>query len=238
MTQLLKPALAAFALCAANSAFALEFNSSQPFTPQTPFIQDDQYDFLSWVSYNTEDSRQHAANDLITGAAYNSIYGANLNFAYGNAALTAFDDGQTVTYLSAYTAFGPFSFSLNGLDAAAFIGGPLFGSSTLTLIGYNGANTVGSFTLDLNANAFQWYDSPLAGQALTRLEIVSAGPGQRWLIDKLDIVPNNYPAGEAPPPLPAVPEPETWPLMLLGVSAAVGRTLSRRRAQTRAGVPA
>ncbi|KPC54636.1 PEP-CTERM sorting domain-containing protein [Amantichitinum ursilacus] len=166
----------------------------------------------------------------ISQADYATLFGATLAFpssAYALINARYFDSTFMLQGLPP-AMFAPLpAFYFGGAEAAAFTpayGGPEFVSSTITFNGYNGDTLVASDTFDLSSTSFSWLASSFASTPITQLDIVSAGLGQRWLIDKLALTPI-VPLTE----VAAVPEPETWALLLLGLGASCARWRQQRR---------
>ncbi|KPC55180.1 PEP-CTERM sorting domain-containing protein [Amantichitinum ursilacus] len=251
MSHLIKAASGLVCLALAMQAHAINFDHVASYYPASA-------DFSRVAGLSGTDKYGNVQTELHTGDAwaidgppegtpvytvssdyYNAHFGA-LTFDYGSHALFnyLYNDDPVVLAAGGYYTLGggdpvyvdTIPFVLQGLDAAAFTqswGGGAFSSSTLTINGYNGDALVGSFTVNLSDTAFQWYDTPFADTPLTAVSFVSGGLGQRWLIDDLDIVYiKDLPA--VANPLAAVPEPETWALMGLGMMGLVARRQQRK----------
>ncbi|GAB7128274.1 hypothetical protein JCM19000A_27810 [Silvimonas sp. JCM 19000] len=174
---------------------------------------------------------------LVTSAGYQAAYGVSLPFPSSQYALI--NTGYFGTELTVDNFYidpdfnihyaSPFLFT--GVEAAAFsdaIGNGSFSSNTVTFEGYSNNQLVATFTADLSDTSFNWYASSFATTPIDRLEILSSGPGKRWLIDKIGLTYLEDATLAAP-----VPEPEEWALMLTAVGAMVARTAARRRSSSK-----
>lgn len=166
----------------------------------------------------------------VSQQAYDAQYGSDLVYAHGTYALTNFAYArQYVDVQSGFDqdTFAQPDFIFTGLEMAAFssVYGAGFSSPTATILLYHDTVQVGSLSVNLSEDHFTWFASPYSGP-LDHVVIVSAGQGQRWLLDQIGLA-------VIPPavlsPTAAIPEPETVWLMLLGGAGLLARFAARNR---------
>jgi hypothetical protein len=144
--------------------------------------------------------------ELVHRAYFQGNYANTYSFPSGNYAVYNSDGVSDV------------SLSLNGrfdFTGAYFAGwgesnsNAWYTSTSITVRGYASSAMVGSFTISLSANQFNWMQADIIG--VDRLVFESTGNDQYWIMDNLTL--------KEPAP---VPEPKTVLLLSSGLAGFVG----------------